>query len=192
MPIPEVRVGDVSLAATVQIGFAEYPKNPGIRRAPGLVVDYTVRNLGSQTLVAYDVIPGSLGSAALTEELNPEHAWVFMQGGVLRVSKQGFVANVAFIAAPVVGAKKLAAGGSVKGRAFVPMPPKLDVPSDQFRAPREAIAAALTSWQFCLQVEPLAGQPRTTKSHPDVLEVAVREPSATTLVCTEPQPLVQP
>jgi len=156
---------------------------------PGLVVDYTLTNTGSAPLVAYDVVPAALGSASLPADLDPEHAWVYVDSGVLRVSKQGFAPapGVRFIAPPATGARALDAGAGLTGRAYAATPPALDVPGPEFDAPRAAVGAEVREWQFCVQVGPRSGGARPAKSGAGVLEAPVTAPSGTDLVCTEPQ-----
>ena len=70
-------------------------------------------------------MPADLGSATLPADVDPEHAWVYEQSGVLRLSKQGFAPapNVRFIAAPVMGGRTIAPGASLTGRAYAVSPP---------------------------------------------------------------------
>ena len=192
--MPEVRVGDVTLKATMGVGFAQWPDNPGIRRAPSLVVDYSLSNSGPKPLHVFDQIPAGLGSAGLPEELNPEHAWVHMQDGVIRVTKQAFGLDprVNMFAPPAIGVRELAAGGTLKGRAVIPLTPKLDVPDINFTAPRSPIDPAATQWQFCIQVEAATAPALADAKHPGVLSAPVSAPRPGSLICTAPAPLVQP
>jgi hypothetical protein len=178
----------VRLEATMAVGFPQHPAGNGIRRMPGLVVDYTLTNTGSKPLVAYDVVPDDLGSAALPKDVNPEHAWVYVDAGVLRVSKQGFAParGVRFVAAPMTGARALDAGASLTGRAYAVSPPVLDVPGDSFEAPRAAVAAGVKQWQFCVQVGERTGSVRAAAVGGGLLEAPVAAPTGDGLVCTEP------
>ncbi|MDV3220999.1 hypothetical protein [Intrasporangium sp.] len=192
--VPPVTQGDVTLSATMGVGFAQYPDDPGIRRTPGLVVEYTVRNSGTESLVVHDRVPGDLGSSTLPDQIDPEHAWVYMAGDVLRVSKQGFEPTVAFFAAPVTGARQIPAGGMLAGRAVVNVPVELDVPSEEFDAPRSPIetSGAGRVWQFCLHVEPRSAEAHPSTADPDVLVAPVSAPEPGELLCTAPTPLVLP
>jgi hypothetical protein len=185
--------GDVTLSATMGIGFAEYPDDPGIRRMPGLVVEYTVTNAGSVALVAHDRVPHGLGSATLPDEIDPEHAWAFMEGDVLRVSKQGFDPAVAFFAAPVTGTREVPAGGTLSGRAVVGVPVELDVPGDEFHAARSPVrTSGNRTWQFCLHVEPMPASTHPSDADPTVLVASVSAPEPGELLCTAPTRLVLP
>jgi len=191
--VAPVRSGNVTLTATMGIGFAQYPDDPAIRRLPGLVVDYTVQNHGSSPVLAHDMVPSSLGGAALPAQIDPEHAWVFMADRVLRVSKQGFRATVSFVAAPVTGVRKVPAGGTLSGRAVVPVPLRLDVPPREFDAPRSPVPAAPERWQFCIQVEPASSVPlRPWAADPGVLAAPVSPPEPGELICTAAVPLHLP
>ena len=189
-----VHQGDVTLTATLTIGFAQYPVDPGIRRRPGLVVEYALTNSGTRQLVAYDRVPDSLGSATLPPDLDPEHAWVYMDAGLVRVSKQGFATapGVAFIAAPVTGARALAPGSTLTGRAYAVSPPELDVPGPDFAAPRTPIDPAASQTRFCVQVGERSPQMRPSSAQPGVLEAPVTAPSPGELLCTDAVPLLTP
>lgn len=178
----------VRLAATMAVGFPRQPVGDGIRRMPGLVVEYTLTNTGSKPLLAYDIVPDDLGSATLPKDVNPEHAWVYVEAGVLRVSKQGFALapGVRFVAAPTTGARALDAGASLTGRAYAVSPPVLDVPGDTFEAPRATVGAGVNQWQFCVQVGERTGPVRAAAAGGGLLEAPVAAPSGDDLVCTEP------
>ena len=179
----------VRLEATMAVGSPQHPGATGIRSMPGLVVDYTLTNTGSIPLVAYDVVPASFGSAGLPADVDPEHAWVYVDSGVLRLSKQGFAPapGVRFIAAPTTGARALDAGAGLTGRAYAATPPTLDVPGPDFDAPRAVVGADVREWQFCVQVGPRTDQMRPAKAGGDLLEAPVTAPSGGDLVCTEPE-----
>ena len=178
----------VRLEATMGVGLPKHPAGDGIRRMPGLVVDYTLTNTGTKPLLAYDVVPDDLGSATLPKDVNPEHAWVFVDSGVLRVSKQAFApaAGVRFVAAPMTGAHALDAGASLTGRAYAVSPPVLDVPGESFEAPRAVVDAAVGQWQFCVQVGERTGAERPAAAGGGVLEAPTVAPSGDDLVCTQP------
>lgn len=192
--MPEVRVDDVTLRATMGVGFSQWPDDPGIRRLPSLVVDYTLTNHGKPSLHVFDRIPAGLGSAALPPELNPEHAWVHMEGGVIRVTKQAFSLNpeVMMFAPPAIGVRELHSGGTLEGRAVIPLTPKLDVPDTNFVAPREPVDPTATEWQFCIQVEEATAPASPDPKHQGVLSTPVSAPRSPGLLCTAPAPLVQP
>lgn len=185
----------VTMRATLSTGM---PRAPGAAATgtPGLVVDYTVRNTGDGPVVVHDRVPDALGSAVLPTRLDPEHAWVFAVEGVLRVSKQGFAPapGTRFVAAPRTGAHVLPPGATLQGRAFAPLPPRLDVPGAEFTAPRGPIAG-LTSWQFCVQVArgvPVPGATTAAGSglaDPPVVPVAVTAPGPDELLCSPVAPL---
>jgi hypothetical protein len=201
----------VRLEATFAIGFPEQPTDPGVRKKPGVVVTYTLAREGAQggELIAYDVVPDTLGSSALPPDLNPEHAWVHASGATVRLSKQGFAAapGTTFIAAPVTGARVIPADHPLEGRAYAVSPAELDVPSREFTAPRGPLPSSSGSWQLCVQVgERLPGM-RTAASVPtvpkgtegtegtevlDVLAAPVRAPEGDELVCTPPVNLTLP
>lgn len=175
------------------IGFSQYPDDPAIRRRPGLVVEYTVQNSGTQTLVALDRVPDTLGSATLPGEVDPEHAWVFRSGDVLVVSKQGFAPRASFVAAPVIGAREIPPDGTLTGRAVVDVPAQLDVPGAEFTAPRGPVDAEDTSrWQFCLQVVPRPAGATVSANDPKVLAVPFTAPKPEELLCTAATPLTLP
>ncbi len=180
-----VRVGDVVLRATMGIGFAQYRDDPAIRRRPGLVVDYTLQHTGARALVALDRVPASLGSSTLPAELNPEHAWVYRSGDVLRVSKQGFDARVRFMAAPVMGARELPPGGTLTGRAVVDVPVVPDLPGEEFTTPRSSADAGRASeWQFCVQLAPRPSGGTAAGTERGVLATPFSAPGPDELVCT--------
>ena len=178
----------VRLEASMAVGFPQHPAGNGIRRVPGLVVEYTLTNTGSSPLVAYDVVPDDLGSATVSPDVNPEHAWVYVSSGVLRLSKQGFAPapGVRFAAAPVTGARALDAGASLTGRAYAVSPPTLDVPGPTFEAPRARVDAGVRQWQFCVQVGERTGPLRAAPTGGEVLQAPTAAPSGDDLVCTEP------
>ncbi|NUO35776.1 MAG: hypothetical protein HOQ27_12050, partial [Dermatophilaceae bacterium] len=144
-----VTAGGVRLEAEMAPGGA------GIAASSGLVVGYSLTNTGSKPLVAYDVVPDDLGSAALARGVDPRHAWVYAETPVLRISKQGFATapNVRFAAAPVMGGHTIAPGATITGKAYAATPPRLDVPGESFVAPRTSVDAAPKQWQLCLQVD---------------------------------------
>jgi hypothetical protein len=186
--------GQVRLRATLGTGIPKAPAGSAKPAVQGLAVDYTLTNAGPADLVAYDVVPVGLGSAVLPADADPEHAWVVMHGGVVRLTKQGFALapGVRFMAAPVVGVRALAPGGAVNGRAWAPNPPRASVPGDSFDAPRGALDPAAKTWQFCVQLVPRPAGTRPAPSHPGVLVAAVAAPEPNQLVCTEPAPLPAP
>lgn len=183
-----VTSGAVRLEASMAVGLPQHPSGNGIRRMPGLVVEYTLTNTGSAPLVAYDVVPDDLGSATVPQDVNPEHAWVYVESGILRLSKQGFAPapGVRFAAAPVTGARALEAGARLTGRAYAVSPPTLDVPGDSFDAPRAAVGAGVEQWQFCVQVGERTGTLRAVPARGDVLQAPTAAPSGDDLICTEP------
>lgn len=188
--VQTVTSGNVRLEATMApTGHAQKgPTGAGMAVRPGLVVDYTVTNTGSTPLLAYDVVPQDLGSAALPTGVDQQHAWVYEQSGVLRLSKQGFATapDVRFAAAPVMGGHVLAPGASVTGKAYAVSPPTLDVPGDSFEAPRGAVSPGLKQWQFCVQVDDRAAQARPSAAGGGVLQAAAAAPHGDELVCTRP------
>ncbi|GAB3052088.1 hypothetical protein GCM10027053_09830 [Intrasporangium mesophilum] len=183
-----VSQSDVTLRYTVSVGFSQFPADPGVRRKPGTVIDYSVTNTGTRQLVVYDRIPDMLGSATLPPDLNPEHGWVYMSGGVVRLSRQGFATApaVRFVAAPVIGARALEPGATVTGRTYAVTPPTLDVPGPDFVAPRDPIDPAATRLQLCLQVGERTAQMRPSPALPGVLEAPVVAPGPGDLVCGTP------
>ncbi|HET8988686.1 MAG TPA: hypothetical protein VFN43_09270 [Humibacillus sp.] len=185
----------VRLDATFEIGFPETPNDPAVRKKPGVVVTYTLTREGSTgELVAYDVVPDSLGSSGLPPDVNPEHAWVYADGGAVRISKQSFAAapGVTFIAAPTTGVRVIPADGPLTGRAYAVSPAELDVPGAEFTAPRDPLPSGSTSWEFCVQVgERLPGM-RPSAVGQGVLEAPVRAPEGDELLCTEPVTLSSP
>lgn len=180
--------GDVTIRYSVSVGFAQFPADPGVRRKPGTVIDYAVTNHGSRQLVVYDRIPDTLGPATLPPDLNPEHGWVFLSGGVVRLSRQGFATapGVRFVAAPVIGARAVEPGATVTGRTYAVTPLTLDVPGPEFVAPREPIDPAISQLQLCLQVGERTVQLRPSPALPGVLEGPVVAPGPGDLVCGTP------
>lgn len=175
-----VTVGDVTLTARVQ--------SSGSAR---LVVDYTLTHSGSTDLVALDRVPADLGSATLPDDLDPEHAWVYVADGVARVSKQAFPSapGVRFLAAPVTGGRALPPGGTLTGRASVPLPLTLDVPGDSFEAPRSPVGPDVRTWQLCIHVVERTAPVRPSPGDPETLLVPVAAPEPGQLVCTPPSAL---
>ena len=159
----------------------------GMSVHPGLLVDYRVTNTGTKPVLAYDVVPQELGSGTLPANVDVQHAWVYEQSGVLRISKQGFATapNVRFIAAPVMGGHVIAPGASVTGRAYAVWPLVLDVPGESFVAPRQRVDPAVGQWQFCVQVDDRTDQARPS-AVAGVVQVPVRAPQGDELVCTGP------
>jgi len=185
----------VRLEATFTIGFPEQPTGPGVRKRPGVVVTYTLtREGGGGELVAYDVVPDSLGSGGLPPDVNPEHAWVYASGPAVRVSKQGFASapGTTFVVAPTTGARVIPADGPLQGEAFAVSPAELDVPGDEFTAPRGSLPSGSNEWEFCVQVgERLPGM-RPSAVGQGVLAAPVRAPEAEELICTPVVTLTAP
>ena len=180
------------MSALMGVGFPQFPAGDGIRKKAGLLVEYTLVNHGQQSLAVYDRVPPDLGSAALPE-INPEHAWVYMFDRALRVSKQAFdtAPGVDFAATPVTGIRPLPAGGSLTGRAWAPLPPKLDVPGKNFSSPGgRGLDLDIFTWQFCVQVADFAerGGPVTDRA-PGSLAAPASGPAQGELLCTDPGPL---
>lgn len=175
-------------AGGVRLEAAMAPAGAGIAASSGLVVDYTLTNTGWKPLVAYDAVPDDLGSATLATHVDPQHAWVYAQSGVLRLSKQGFATapNVRFAAAPVMGGHTIAPGATIAGRAYAAVPPRLDVPGESFVAPRSLVDPAVKQWQLCIQVDDRAMQARPSAVGGGVVEAASMAPRGDQLVCTEP------
>ncbi|MFD1056215.1 hypothetical protein [Terrabacter terrigena] len=176
-----VTVGGVRLEAEMA------PAGAGIAASSGLLVEYSVTNTGSKPVVALDVVPDDLGSATVPKDVDPQHAWVYAESGVLRISKQGFATapNVRFAAAPVMGGHTIAPGATITGRAYAAMPPKLDVPGESFVAPHALVDPALKQWQLCIQVDDHArGRPSAVGG--GVVEVASTAPRGDQLACTAP------
>jgi hypothetical protein len=145
-----------------------------------LVATYTVTNSTHHAELVIDRIPATLGSSRVeTDTLDPEHAWVLMADGRVRVTKQAFpiAPDTRFSAAPAIGAHVLEPGASLTGTAAAPLPPTLDVPGEEYTVPRTAIDPNATEWQFCVQVATVA-QPR------DV--VPVSEVADGPLLCSPP------
>lgn len=194
MPVVRtVKVGDLTLTASLGVGFSTEPPGDGIRRRAGMAVEYTIANAGQQSLAVFDRVPDDLGSAVLTD-INPEHAWVYPEAGVVRVSKQAFgiAPGVNFAAAPVTGIRALPAGATLTGRAWAPTPPALDLPGPEFATPKGTLGAGLNTWQFCVQVGDYAarGGPATDTDAPTA--APVRAPTDAELLCTDPTPLLIP
>jgi hypothetical protein len=190
-----VTEGDVRLEVSASVGFSTSPTDPGVsptdsgvRRMPGLVVEYTLTNTGASDLVAYDVVPDTLGSGVLPEGVDPEHAWVYVDQGDVRVSKQAFAPapGITFIAAPTTGVRALPPGGSLTGRASVPTPLQRDVPGPDFSAPRDVVPAGADTFRFCVQVGERSAQMRPSRVGADVLEAPLVAPTGDDLVCTDP------
>lgn len=188
-----VKVGDLTLTASLGVGFSTEPPGDGIRRRAGMAVEYTLTNSGPTPVAAFDRVPDDLGSAVLTD-INPEHAWVYPSDGVVRVSKQGFgiAPNVNFAAAPVTGIRALPAGATLTGRAWAPTPPALDLPGSEFATPKGTFDAGMNTWQFCVQVGDYAarGGPATDTDAPTA--APVRAPVGSELLCTDPTSLLIP
>jgi hypothetical protein len=181
-------VGGLHLTVRPSVGVQEFPsEEPGKPKQQGVVVEYTLRNDGTRPVRVHDLIPAGLGSATLPQDVNPEHAWVFMDGGRIRLSKQGFdtALGVTFLAAPVVGAHVLEAGKTLDGRAYAALPLDLDVPSPEFTAPRTPLDPQARVAQFCLQVS-TGTEGRPWSADPKVLEVPTGEPAEGGLICSEP------
>ncbi len=186
--------GTSTAAAGVQLtvrpgtGTQEFPsEEPGKPKQEGIVVEWTVDNGGTVPVQVHDLIPTGLGSATLPADVNPEHAWVFMEDGRIRLSKQGFdvAPGVAFVAAPVVGAHVVQPGESLTGRAYAALPLDLDVPTPEFTAPRRPLDPRATEAEFCVQVTTDAtGRPWAADSA--VLEVPAGEPAEGQLLCSQP------
>jgi hypothetical protein len=184
--------GGVRLEATMAPGGPEEgttgATGAGIAASPGLVVDYTLTNTGTTPVLAYDVVPADLGSATLPTDVDAEHAWVYESSGVLRLSKQGFATgpDVRFAAAPFMGGHTLAPGASITGKAYAASPPRLDVPSESFEAPRTPVDPGVRQWQLCIQVADRAAQARPSAVGGGVVEAASAAPQGEELVCTPP------
>ena len=178
-------------AGGVRLEAAMAPTGAGVAPGPGLVVEYSLTNTGSKPVVAYDVVPDDLGSATLAPDVDPEHAWVYTESGVLRLSKQGFATapNVRFAAAPVMGGHTIAPAATINGRAYAVTPPKLDVPGESFVAPRSPVDPAVDRWQLCIQVDDRAAQARPSTVGGGVVQAASRAPEGDELVCTAPAPI---
>lgn len=180
--------GDLTLTVRPGVGVQEFPsEEPGKPKQQGVVVEYTLRNAGNQPVRVHDLIPAGLGSATLPQDVNPEHTWVFMERGRIRLSKQGFdvAPGVAFIAPPVVGAHVLEAGQTLEGRAYAALPLDLDVPGPEFSAPRTPLDPQTREAEFCVQVS-TGTEGRPWSADPAVLEVPVGDPAEEGLICSEP------
>jgi hypothetical protein len=186
----------VRLEATFAIGFPEQPTDPGVRKKPGIVVTYTLTREDSTAgeLVAYDVVPDTLGSASLPPDVNPEHTWVYASGDTVRLSKQGFAAapGVTFVAAPTIGARVIPADGPLSGRAYAVSPAELDVPGTEFTAPREPLPPGSSTWELCVQVGTRLPGMRPSVTNDGVLEAPVRAPRGDELICTPSVTLTGP
>lgn len=180
------RTGHVQGGSTVGTGA-------GMSVRPGLLVSYRLTNAGSTPVLADDVVPQDLGSATLPAGVDVQHAWVFEQSGVLRLSKQGFATapNVRFAAAPVIGAHAVAPGATLSGRAYAVWPLALDVPGESFQAPRQPVDPAVATWQLCIQVDGRTAQARPSALG-GVLQVPTAAPQAGELVCTDPAAIPAP
>ncbi len=151
------------------------------------MVDYALRNVGTESLLAHDRVPPTLGSATLPEELDPARVWIFMTDNQVRMSKQGFdpAPGVRFIAEPVMGARRLEPGQTLTGQARTELPLRLEVPGPEFDAPRAPIDAGAGTFEFCVQVTAgLEGRPSGVAV--DVLEVPARAPRDGELICSQP------
>lgn len=180
--------GGVQLTVRPGTGTQEFPsEEPGKPKQQGVVVEYTVVNGGSAPVQVQDLVPAGLGSATLPEDVNPEHVWVFMSDGRIRLSKQGFdvAPGVRFVAAPVIGAHVVQPGGTLTGRAYAALPLDLDVPTPEFTVPRKPLDPGATEAEFCVQVTTDAtGRPWAADD--TVLEVPVAEPAEGQLLCSQP------
>lgn len=178
------------MSALMGVGFPQFPAGDGIRKKAGLLVEYTIVNHGQQRLAVHDLVPAGPGSAT---EVNPEHAWVYMHDRSLRVSKQSFTTaarldSVANSRVPVTGIRLLAAGATLTGRAWVPLPPKLDVPGKNLASPGgRGLALDIFTWQFCVQVGAFAerGGP-VPDATPGPILAPVDGTSLAGLLCTAP------
>lgn len=168
VPTAPVAAGGLSLDATLSYSASE------------LVATYTVTNSDDRAHLVIDRIPARLGSSQIdADTIDPEHAWVLMAGGRVRVTKQAFpiASDTRLIDEPAIGAHVLEPGASLTGTAVAPLPPTLDVPGVEFTVPRAPIDPNATEWEFCVQVATVE-QPR------DV--VPVRELAGSALLCSPP------
>ncbi|HEU5144788.1 MAG TPA: hypothetical protein VFT81_06390 [Dermatophilaceae bacterium] len=186
-------LGGVTMYTTTTTGPPQHPTSSATGERDGLVVDYVLVNNGTSPVLVHDRVPSDLGSATLPADLNPEHAWAFMSDGRIRLSKQGFAPapGVRFIAAPVIGARVLEPKQRLTGRAWAPVPLRLDVPSPEFDAPRAPLSPKATTWSFCVQVTVggSQGAAGTAPSDASVLAVPAAAPNDGELLCSEPWPL---
>lgn len=182
-----VTLGEVQMYSKLTSGPPQHQTGAARGQQTGLVVEYTLVNNGTTPVLVHDRIPTTLGSAVLSADLDPEHAWVFMADGRIRLSKQGFAPaeGVRFIAAPVVGARLLQPRQRLTGRAWAPMPVKLDVPSAEFDAPRTPINPRATAWDFCVQLTTGGSKGRPSELDPAVLEVPAAAPNDGELLCSD-------
>jgi hypothetical protein len=185
-----VTLGGVTMYATLGVGPPQHPTSSATGQRDGLVVEYLLVNNGTSPVLVHDRVPSGLGSAKLPADLDPEHAWAFMADGRIRLSKQGFAPapGVRFIAAPVIGARLLEPRHRLTGRAWAPVPLRLDVPSAEFDAPRAPLSPRATEWDFCVQLT-VGGSQGPAPAEDSVLEVPASAPSQTELLCSEPWPL---
>jgi hypothetical protein len=195
--MPPATLGGVTMYTTLTTGPPQHPKSAATGQSAGLVVEYVLVNNGTSAVLVHDRVPADLGSATLPAGLDPERAWVFLAGGRIRLSKQGFAPapGVRFIAAPVIGARLLEPKHRLTGRAWAPVPVRLDVPSAEFDAPRSPVGPQATTWEFCVQLTPgsdghsSGGSGGSEGSEGTVLAVPAAAPSAGELLCSEPWPL---
>lgn len=187
-PGTSTATGAVQLSVRPGTGTQVFPsEEPGKPKQEGIVVDWTIDNGGTVPVQVHDLIPNGLGSATLPEDVNPEHVWVFMADGRIRLSKQGFdvAPGVSFVAVPVVGAHVVQPGETLTGRAYAALPLDLDVPTPEFTAPRRPLDPGATEAEFCVQVTTDAtGRPWAADSA--VLEVPTGEPTEGQLLCSQP------
>ena len=185
--MPPVTLGGVALYARLTSGPPRHQTGSATGQQTGLVVEYTLVNNGTTPVLVHDRIPTTLGSAVLPADLDPEHAWVFMADGRVRLSKQGFAPapGVRFIAAPVIGARLLQPKQRLTGRAWAPVPVKLDVPSAEFDAPPTPINPGATGWDFCVQLTTGGTKGRPSALDPAVLEVPAAAPNDGELLCSQ-------
>jgi hypothetical protein len=76
----------------------------------------------------------------------------------------------------------------------VNVPAGLDVPGEEFDAPRSPIetSGAGRVWQFCLHVEPRSAEAHASPADARVLVTPVSAPEPGELLCTATTPLVLP
>lgn len=184
---PRVTQGNLVLEAVLTSGSSQHPT---AGQQPGLVVEYTISNDGSEPLLVHDRVPPTLGSATLPENLTAERVWVYLSDGRIRLSKQGFAPapGIRFIAAPVMGARLLEPQQRLSGRAWAPLPPTLDVPGAEFDAPRTAIDPKAQEWEFCVHVT-AGSKGRPSDVDASVLEVPATAPGGAELICSSPSAL---
>ena len=132
--------GGVRLEATMAVGPPAAPREPGRRDAgPGLVVDYTLHEhrLAPRSSPTTSCRQPRL-CASLPADLDPEHAWVYADSGVLRLSKQGFRAGAGrpFVGRPRHGRATRSTPGPAHRDGRMPCRrPTLDVPGRRVRGP---------------------------------------------------------